>query len=338
MIRGFMLVAGLLCCLLARAQIVDTWQFASEQQQATALQIAGKLRCPQCQNQNLLESNAPVAVSMRHQVYKMVAEGKSDAQITAYMTARYGDFVRYDPPFTAQTLLLWLLPGGVSLLLGFAFWRRTRQRSGETPSSDPDAATQLPGVATPWRRITLCFLLVSGLCVAGWLMSPRFSVVRVQWQRLADPMLLLTQDQQQENAVLALQNRIRATPDDSVLWAELGEYYLWRNAFDNALVAYGQALNLRGENAELYAALATVLYYQAGQDLTPDTQRMIDRALALDGNETTAVMLLASHAFMHADYLRAASLWQQLVDARSPRINRAQLIQSIAMARQLAGQ
>ena len=338
MIRGFMLVVGLLCCLLAQAQIVDTWQFASEQQQAMALQIAGKLRCPQCQNQNLLESNAPVAVSMRHQVYKMVSEGKSDAQITAFMTARYGDFVRYDPPFSAQTLLLWLLPCGVSLLLAFAFWRWTRLRIGETPRSDPDASTQAPDVPPPWRKIATCFLVVAGLCVAVWLMSPRFTAVRAQWQRLADPMLLLTQDRQQENAVLALQNRIRATPDDSVLWAELGEYYLWRNAFDNALVAYGQALNLRGENAELYAALATVLYYQAGQDLTPDTQRMIDKALTLDGNEVTAVMLLASHAFMHADYLRAASLWQQLVDARSPRINRAQLIQSIALARQLAGQ
>ncbi len=58
-------------------------RFDNPQQQEKALSIAGQLRCPQCQNQNLLESNAPVAVSMRHQVYSMVAEGKSEAEITA---------------------------------------------------------------------------------------------------------------------------------------------------------------------------------------------------------------------------------------------------------------
>ncbi|EFB1501478.1 heme lyase NrfEFG subunit NrfF [Escherichia albertii] len=97
------------------AQVVDTWQFANPQQQEQALSIASQLRCPQCQNQNLLESNAPVAVSMRHQVYSMVAEGKSEAEIIGWMTERYGDFVRYNPPLTGQTLVLWALP--VVLLL-----------------------------------------------------------------------------------------------------------------------------------------------------------------------------------------------------------------------------
>ena len=88
------------------AQVVDTWRFENPQQQEQALSIASQLRCPQCQNQNLLESNAPVAVSMRHQVYSMVAEGKSEAEITTWMTERYGDFVRYNPPLNEQTLLL----------------------------------------------------------------------------------------------------------------------------------------------------------------------------------------------------------------------------------------
>ncbi|SUG51720.1 nitrite reductase subunit F [Salmonella enterica subsp. arizonae] len=107
----------------AHAQVVDTWRFENMQQQEKALRIASQLRCPQCQNQNLLESNAPVAVSMRHQVYTMVAEGKDEAEITAWMTRRYGDFVRYDPPLTAQTLLLWALPCLMLLLVGIILWR-----------------------------------------------------------------------------------------------------------------------------------------------------------------------------------------------------------------------
>ncbi len=129
-----MLLLALLIFLpfATHAQVVDTWTFANPQQQEKALSIASQLRCPQCQNQNLLESNAPVAVSMRHQVYSMVAEGKGEAEITAWMTDRYGDFVRYNPPLNEQTLLLWALPCLLLLLLGVVVWRvRKRQRAQE---------------------------------------------------------------------------------------------------------------------------------------------------------------------------------------------------------------
>ncbi|EBC4436300.1 heme lyase NrfEFG subunit NrfF [Salmonella enterica] len=129
-----MLLVALLIFLpfATHAQVVDTWTFANPQQQEKALSIASQLRCSQCQNQNLLESNAPVAVSMRHQVYSMVAEGKSEAEITAWMTDRYGDFVRYNPPLNEQTLLLWALPYLLLLLVGVVAWRvRKRQHAGE---------------------------------------------------------------------------------------------------------------------------------------------------------------------------------------------------------------
>ncbi|ROP59376.1 respiratory nitrite reductase-specific cytochrome c biogenesis protein NrfF [Enterobacter sp. BIGb0383] len=114
------------------AQVVDTWPFKNQQQQEKALFIASQLRCPQCQNQNLLESNAPVAVNMRHKVYSMVEEGKSDEEIVAWMTDRYGDFVRYNPPLNAQTLLLWALPCLLLLLMGVVIGQmRMRQRSEE---------------------------------------------------------------------------------------------------------------------------------------------------------------------------------------------------------------
>ena len=129
--KGLLTLLLLFTCF-ARAQVVDTWQFANPQQQEQALNIASQLRYPQCQNQNLLESNAPVAVSMRHQVYSMVAEGKSEAEITTWMTERYGDFVRYNPPLNEQTLLLWALPCLLLLLVGVVVWRvRRRQHTEE---------------------------------------------------------------------------------------------------------------------------------------------------------------------------------------------------------------
>ena len=61
MSKGLLTLLLLFTCF-ARAQVVDTWQFANPQQQEQALNIASQLRCPQCQNQNLLESNAPLPV------------------------------------------------------------------------------------------------------------------------------------------------------------------------------------------------------------------------------------------------------------------------------------
>lgn len=111
MLKTLLALFFLCCSFISNAQIVDVWQFNSIEEQEYSLQIASQLRCPQCQNQNLLESNAPTAVSMRHQVFKMVAEGKDKAQIMHYMTERYGDFVLYNPPLTIGTALLWGLPG-----------------------------------------------------------------------------------------------------------------------------------------------------------------------------------------------------------------------------------
>lgn len=69
--------------------------------------------------------------------------------------------------------------------------------------------------------------------------------------------------------------------------------------------------------------------------MTPATREMISKALALDATEVTTQMLLAADAFMQADYARAVSLWQALLDANSPRVNRAQLIEAINLAKLL---
>ncbi|WP_447873079.1 cytochrome c-type biogenesis protein CcmH [Serratia fonticola] len=108
------------------AQIVDTWAFTSLEMQERALAVAGQIRCPQCQNQSLLESNAPAAVAMRHEVFAMTEQGKTQAEIMNFMTARYGNFVRYQPAFESSTLLLWGLPPLMLGAIGLVLWRRRK--------------------------------------------------------------------------------------------------------------------------------------------------------------------------------------------------------------------
>ncbi|MCY9847602.1 heme lyase NrfEFG subunit NrfF [Pectobacterium jejuense] len=128
---------ALLFMLLAfsvQAQVVDTWAFSNQAQRQVAMAIAGELRCPQCQNQSLLESNSPVAVSMRHEVFSMVEQGKDKSEIMAFMNQRYGDFVQYNPPMKMQTGILWLTPLFLLLAIAVIAWRvMRRQNRGGRP-------------------------------------------------------------------------------------------------------------------------------------------------------------------------------------------------------------
>ena len=66
--------------------------------------------CLVCQNQSIADSNAELALDLKKQVVKQIAEGKTNQQIIDFMVDRYGDFVLYNPPFKMSTLLLWLGP------------------------------------------------------------------------------------------------------------------------------------------------------------------------------------------------------------------------------------
>ncbi|MEG0009339.1 MAG: heme lyase NrfEFG subunit NrfF [Aeromonas sp.] len=131
-----LLITILLCGAgLAAASGVDTYEFRHPELQSRAQELARSLRCPQCQNQNLVESNSPIALDLRLEVYRWVDEGQSDQQVIARMTSRFGDFVRYDPPFKATTALLW---GGPLLLLLLALRRLYLSlRRRHSPSANP---------------------------------------------------------------------------------------------------------------------------------------------------------------------------------------------------------
>jgi cytochrome c-type biogenesis protein CcmH len=72
--------------------------------------LSEKLRCLVCQNQTLADSSAELAGDLRKQLAEQVAAGRSDEEIIAFLVQRYGDFVLYDPPLKATTVLLWIGP------------------------------------------------------------------------------------------------------------------------------------------------------------------------------------------------------------------------------------
>lgn len=128
-----MLAALALVLAQAQAQVQAPTAAApalSAEQEQRADKLAHGLRCLVCQNQTLAESNAPLAQDMRDLIRGQLAAGRTDAQIMRFFEERYGDFVRYDPPFKPITWLLWLGPFAL-LALGFAVLLRTlRRRAG----------------------------------------------------------------------------------------------------------------------------------------------------------------------------------------------------------------
>ena len=118
-------------------------QDSNLQTQERIRQLEEKLRCLVCQNQTIADSHAPLAIDLRQQVREMLQAGQTEAQITDYMTARYGDFVLYRPPFRATTAFLWIGPG-VMALAGMAtlfiiLRRRSRMDAQQFDPDEPEA-------------------------------------------------------------------------------------------------------------------------------------------------------------------------------------------------------
>jgi cytochrome c-type biogenesis protein CcmH len=134
--------------LLGTAQAaIDTYEFASEAERERYRNLVEELRCPKCQNQNIADSDAPIAMDLRAEIYRMLGEGQSNEQIIEFLVARYGDFVLYKPPVTMRTLLLWygpavLLVGGF-VLLGVIVVRRRGKKSAQPDGLSADERQRL---------------------------------------------------------------------------------------------------------------------------------------------------------------------------------------------------
>jgi len=103
-LAGLVLVAGRTMAL------IETYEFSTPELEARYQQLSEELRCPKCQNQNIADSNAPIAQDLRKLLHQQLEQGASDTEILDYMVARYGEFVRYRPSFGGANLVLWLAP------------------------------------------------------------------------------------------------------------------------------------------------------------------------------------------------------------------------------------
>ncbi len=131
-----------LCLFAGIAAAMEPLQFRDSAEETRFRALAAELRCVMCQNQSLADSNAPIAHDLRLEVLRLMHEGRSDAQIKAYLVERYSEFVLYRPPVKTTTWALWFGPALVLLLGAAVVFAAVRRRAKRTPAVPPHEDTQ----------------------------------------------------------------------------------------------------------------------------------------------------------------------------------------------------
>ena len=108
----------------------EVYGFANDADQDRFYNLVDTYRCPKCQSSNLAGSNAPIAKDLKREIHRLIEEGKTYKQIEAFLSSRYGDFILYKPAIRKNTLILWIGPFALFLLIIFLVvrWNITSKR------------------------------------------------------------------------------------------------------------------------------------------------------------------------------------------------------------------
>ena len=334
------------------AQMVDTYDFHNDLERQRAITLAKSLRCPQCQNQNLVESNSPIAYDLRLEVYKMVNDGKTNQQIIQIMTHRFGDFVLYDPPLKTTTLLLWALPFGIIFIaiLWFIYYFKSIQQPHIATLENnlsiksqelENALTMVNSVAMITNKTKALFLIsiitiIVSISLIFYITSGRLSQANMSYTKIQNKQQEVqhtTLQQHQQQKIKQVQNKLRKDKNNAEQWLQLGQLYMQLEQYDNALVAFSYAEHLTEKKAPILGLAATALYYQNHQQLNPKIIQLVDAALAQDPYETASLSLKANYAFQHKNYSQAIELWRDILDSQKQNIDRKTIIERLNTAK-----
>ncbi len=282
--------------------------------------ISENLRCLVCQNESLAGSRADLAEDLRREVRNLILTGKSDKEIIDFLVARYGDYVLYDPPFKATTLLLWV--GPFALLVGslgglILFLRRRARQSppiadtstgGEMADEMDETEAALDSNtlnhAQPRRGRWLLWLLLLLIPLGAVSVYLKVGKPAAMNPDVARP----TPDP--EVMVARLQAKMDANPDNPQGWMLLGRAYMVLNRPQEAIKAYDHILPEVKKDPQLTAAYAEAL---AASGNMAGAQLWIDNALKRGSKDPQIIFLAGGLAFAHGDNAKAIRYWNDVL-------------------------
>ena len=272
------------------------------------------------------------------------------------MTARFGDFVNYKPPFKWNTALLWLLPVALLILAAVLLYFSNRKKlalssieqgnalekeqryffvNAESYSDPKQKEQKTDSFGKSNHKLSfVVFFLLMAIPTAYYFSLDRFSRVQQGEQSMIEQHnqnVEMNDEHKNENVIEKIQNKLRTDPNNAETWLQLGEAYVQNNEFDSALVAYSNAEKISGSKPNILGLAATALYYQAGQQMTPKVEQLLNEALAKDKNEVSSLSLLATIALENRQYPQASAYLQQLLDSGNAAVDRRSVIQRMKM-------
>lgn len=132
--------------------------------------------------------------------------------------------------------------------------------------------------------------------------------------------------------------RQKANPDDLQGWVRLAHAYKVQGRLADAEQAYAKAGKLVDGDPDLLTQYADVLATRADNKIEGHALALVNKALALNPNHPTALMMAGTAAYRRADYAQAVSHWEKVLTVLPPGSTDAAQVQAeIADARAKGG-
>lgn len=196
-------------------------------------------------------------------------------------------------------------------------------------ANDDSLVNQIKSKTILWPSImSVCLIVIS-----GYLYQHLGAFENIDSaQQPANPHAGMDTAQIMMQRVQMMEAQVKAEPENSQLWFSLGHAYVSANQYDKAIAAFDKVIELVGKHAELLGPKATAMYYKAGQQMTPQIQALIDESLAMDAQDPSTLLLVGMDAFFTADYKKAITSWQTILDSGRADVDRAALMNAIETA------
>lgn len=143
-----------------------------------------------------------------------------------------------------------------------------------------------------------------------------------------------SQKDQFQQALTELEKKVAENPNNSEMLFNLAHFYITAQQFDKSIIAFQKLILIEGEHAEFIGPQAQALYYKNQQQMTPEVEALIKRALALDANDVSTLVLLGMDNFVNGDYAKSIVLWQQVLNNNRPGTDVAALNNALANAKE----
>lgn len=178
-------------------------------------------------------------------------------------------------------------------------------------------------------------LILSGLMISGSVyMYLKIGSSQQIEQAMAQNEQSKSQQQKFLQALKVLEDKVAENPNNSEMLFNLAHFYISAQQFDKAVAAFNKLIEMVGEHAEFIGPQAQALYYKNDQKMNDEIQTLIDRALALDPNDVSTLVLQGMDNFVNGNYGPAIVIWQRVINNGRPGTDVEALTNAINNAKQ----